>query len=41
MTKAIPERYQHLRQFAFGDNPALADELVPRHSDYDFLEVAG
>ena len=28
MTKPIPERYQHLRQFAFGDNPALADQLL-------------
>lgn len=28
MGKGIPEPYQHLRTFAFGDNPALADELV-------------
>ncbi len=28
MTKPVPERYQHLRRFAFGDNPALADELL-------------
>jgi uncharacterized protein YhfF len=25
---AIPEKYQQLRSFAFGDNPALADELL-------------
>lgn len=28
MIKSVPERYQHLRSFAFGDNPALADELL-------------
>ena len=28
MTKPVPERYQDLRTFAFGDNPALADELL-------------
>jgi uncharacterized protein YhfF len=28
MSKPIPERYQHLRTFAFGDNPALADHLL-------------
>jgi uncharacterized protein YhfF len=28
MTRPIPRRYQHLRTFAFGDNPALADELL-------------
>jgi hypothetical protein len=28
MTMPIPERYQHLRRFAFGDNPALADQLL-------------
>ncbi|UWU89176.1 ASCH domain-containing protein [Bradyrhizobium sp. CB1015] len=28
MSKLIPEPYQHLRTFAFGDSPALADELV-------------
>jgi len=28
MTKPVPQRYQHLRRFAFGDNPALADELL-------------
>ena len=28
MSKQVPERYRHLRKFAFGDNPALADELV-------------
>ena len=28
MSKPVPERYQHLRRFAFGDSPALADELV-------------
>src|SRR5262247_2773924 len=28
MPKPIPERYQHLRRFAFGDNPALADQLL-------------
>lgn len=28
MPKPIPERYQHLRAFAFGDNPALADQLL-------------
>ena len=28
MSKPIPERYQHLRTFAFGDSPELADELL-------------
>jgi len=28
MTKPIPEQYQRLRTFAFGDNPALADQLL-------------
>jgi len=28
MIKPVPERYQNLRSFAFGDNPALADELL-------------
>ncbi len=28
MTRPVPERYQHLRRFAFGDGPALADELL-------------
>jgi uncharacterized protein YhfF len=28
MTKPVPERLRHLRSFAFGDNPALADELL-------------
>jgi uncharacterized protein YhfF len=28
MSRPIPERYQHLRRFAFGDNPALADQLL-------------
>lgn len=28
MPKPIPERYQHLRSFAFGDNPELADQLL-------------
>ncbi|GLR88309.1 ASCH domain-containing protein [Bradyrhizobium iriomotense] len=28
MSKTVPERYRHLRTFAFGDGPALADELV-------------
>ena len=28
MSKSIPERYQHLRTFAFGDSPDLADELL-------------
>jgi uncharacterized protein YhfF len=28
MTKPIPEQYQHLRAFAFGDSPGLADELL-------------
>jgi uncharacterized protein YhfF len=28
MSKPVPEWYQHLRRFAFGDSPALADELV-------------
>ena len=28
MSKPIPERYKHLRAFAFGDSPKLADELL-------------
>lgn len=28
MTRPIPERYLHLRTFAFGDGRELADELV-------------
>jgi uncharacterized protein YhfF len=28
MSKPIPERYEHLRTFAFGDSPELADELL-------------
>jgi uncharacterized protein YhfF len=28
MNKALPKRYQDLRTFAFGDSPALADELL-------------
>lgn len=28
MTKPVPERYQHLRCFSFGDNSALADQLL-------------
>src|SRR5690349_3360716 len=28
MSEPVPERYQHLRTFAFGDNSALADELL-------------
>lgn len=28
MSNPIPERYRHLRTFAFGDGPALADELL-------------
>jgi uncharacterized protein YhfF len=28
MKTPIPERYQHLRTFAFGDSPGLADELL-------------
>ena len=24
----VPEKYRHLRSFAFGDNPELADELL-------------
>ncbi|WP_439356788.1 ASCH domain-containing protein [Bradyrhizobium sp. DASA03007] len=28
MSKPIPERYRNLRMFAFGDSPALADELI-------------
>jgi uncharacterized protein YhfF len=27
-TSAIPEKYRNLRSFAFGDGPALADELL-------------
>jgi uncharacterized protein YhfF len=26
--RAVPERYRNLRSFAFGDSPALADELL-------------
>ena len=28
VSKPIPERYQHLRAFAFGDSPELADKLL-------------
>src|SRR5579871_5137054 len=28
MANPVPERYRHLRSFAFGDSPALADELL-------------
>lgn len=28
MSKPVPERYRDLRTFAFGDGPALADELL-------------
>jgi len=28
MSEQIPERYRHLRTFAFGDGPALADQLL-------------
>lgn len=28
MGEPIPEQYRHLRTFAFGDSPALADELL-------------
>ena len=28
MSKPVPERYRHLRTFAFGDSSALADELL-------------
>jgi uncharacterized protein YhfF len=28
MISLAPERYQHLRRFAFGDSPDLADELL-------------
>jgi uncharacterized protein YhfF len=28
MPRPVPERYQHLRTFAFGDGPALADQLL-------------
>jgi len=28
MNKPLPERYRHLRSFAFGDSPALADRLL-------------
>ncbi|OAF05868.1 ASCH domain-containing protein [Bradyrhizobium centrolobii] len=28
MNERVPERYRHLRTFAFGDSPALADELL-------------
>jgi uncharacterized protein YhfF len=28
MSNPVPERYRHLRTFAFGDSPALADELL-------------
>jgi hypothetical protein len=27
MSRPVPERYRHLRTFAFGDGPALAEEL--------------
>ena len=28
MNNPVPKRYQHLRAFAFGDRPELADELL-------------
>ena len=28
MSDAVPEKYRHLRSFAFGDGPELADELL-------------
>ena len=28
MSNPVPEHYRHLRTFAFGDSPALADELL-------------
>lgn len=28
MSKLVPERYRHLRSFAFGDSAALADQLL-------------
>ena len=28
MSKPVPEQYRHLRTFAFGDSPGLADELL-------------
>jgi hypothetical protein len=28
MSKQVPEHYRHLRTFAFGDSPGLADELL-------------
>jgi uncharacterized protein YhfF len=28
MNKPVPDKYQHLRKFAFGDRPELADELL-------------
>jgi uncharacterized protein YhfF len=28
VTRPIPEPYRHLRTFAFGDSPELADELI-------------
>ena len=28
MGNPVPEHYRHLRTFAFGDSPALADELL-------------
>ncbi|MFT4116417.1 ASCH domain-containing protein [Bradyrhizobium sp.] len=28
MSATVPDRYRHLRRFAFGDSPELADELV-------------
>jgi uncharacterized protein YhfF len=28
MSKPVPEKYRHLRKFAFGDGPELADELL-------------
>lgn len=28
MSRPVPEHYRHLRSFAFGDSPALANELL-------------
>lgn len=28
MSRPVPEQYRHLRTFAFGDGPALADQLL-------------
>lgn len=28
MSKPVPEQHRQLRTFAFGDSPALADELL-------------